>query len=512
MSRPRPYRHFVVIYVLAYLALNLYIGFRLDFQQQHNDFWDTYYAARILDADEPETWFNPQYPIGYCLFLKIMAGDGRPVPPAIIANLLFSTITLLASGWMFSKLLLGHLALLAVVLLSMVPEFFHYTNAGGGDPGSAAFFALGVSIVVVGLSRSSGPLPRCHSFGAGVLMGMGALFRYHVLVGSAFFAVALLLVYPRHWRSWCLMLVGLGLAYSPQPILNLVTGHGILETRFGSLNVYDLVYEINWHRITHIRFPDSAFAIVLEDPKLFLQKYLRAFFSFKQAYLPGFLVLVFGKQRQERRIAALISLWMLAYFGMFSATTSGRQIIITLPLAFLAWGMLLRIIYYRIWNLRTGSGHKRAVALGTSTVVVLLLAGLNVYRDARLIQKRARDKKVFCALEDFLLTNGVHSVRQVFTSDFDLYFRSLPPHIPYFNGGVPRLSTYRYSTEYPEFPVEDIGAFLSACRQRGVEFVVLGPGSHKLSETMGALYRARLEPDGFSLQREVGELRVFRVL
>jgi hypothetical protein len=276
------------------------------------------------------------------------------------------------------------------------------------------------------------------------------------------------------------------------------------------MNVYYLLYGINWYHVSDLQLPGSAYSLIAGDPLLFLKQYLLSFWSFKQAWLPPLVVLLLEKDPHRRKLFRAVAVWIFLYFLLFSATTSGRQVLLALPFSFLALGACLRILGENGAGLPGFSGRRiRLAALASFGALLLALYGI---RDLGILETRIRHRDAFQSIEAHLRKNGVTRAGEIFTSDFDLYFRSLPPYIPHFNGGAPRLGTYRYNQEFPEFPVDSVGEFLLACRARGLRYVVLTPDSQKLSAALYAWYSGKRTPAGVSLDAAFGEHRIFKVV
>ncbi len=511
-SRPRGILCYGWLIVPLCFALgSLALNWGLDFQQYHNDFWDTVFYARHLHWADRQSWFNPQYPVGCGLLLKLILGDGNPAGPAILVNVAFGTLTLAVSGWLFRKILPPGFALLSLVSLSLFVQFFHYMNAGGGDPAALFFFTAGIALIFSRLFDSPQAAPSRGFLAAGFLLGLGALFRYHVLVADGMLVLAIVVIRPQLWKTMATVSAGVFTVYSLQWAVNLASGHGLLETQFGPMNVYDLMYGINWHRTLDLKLPGSVGAIIAGDPALFLKKYLTALWSFKQAYGPPLIAALWVRHPQRKWMMRIVAAWEAIYFLMFSATTSGRQILLALPLSMLALGMVM----LTAWEYRFDGNvlsHRRTawVTWGAWTLVALML-GVNLLRDFRLLEKRSTLQRDFHAIEADLRDLGVRKATQVFTSDFDLYFRTLPDQIPYFNGGAPRWGTYLYNREFPEFPVDSMADFISACKRRGVRFVVLNPDAQKLSPLFEAIYTGKDKPSALPWQQNVFDYRIFAV-
>ncbi len=476
----------LALFVAAYVAVCLAFAVSAGFRQSHNDYWDVYFIATHLEAGDVRSWFNPQYPIGYTLLLRgLLAFGGDPAAPAILLNIALSGAILWVTGRIGLRLVPPAFAGVAVVFLAVFFEFFRYGNAAGGDSGAVLFFTAGAGLALRTLAIRPERGAWRPLLAAGWLLGVAALFRYHALPAAALFGFGLWCAWPRRWLSVLVLGLGAAGAYSLQWSVNLAAGRGLLETQFGPMNVYDLMYGLNWHRITSLDLQAGVRDIIAGDPGLFVRKYLAAFWSFKQVWGPPLLAWAIVRDPVRRPMMCALAVWITAYFLLFSATTSGRQLLIPLPFSMLALGVCAHAAWMRF------NGFPPLAARGARLVLLLALAGLaalHLHRDRVWLAGRAAHHAAAVSVESRLLAAGVTSSREVFTSDFDLYFRRLDDVIPFFNGGAPRLGTYRYNEVYPEFPVESPEELAAFARMRGVRALVLDADARKLSPAMTRLY------------------------
>ncbi len=504
----RIWKRVLIAYPFIFAAFVFVISFHLDFQQFHNDFWDNYFISSRFTGMDRQTWFNPQYPVGYCLFLKAIMGRGLPVPPAILANIFFGCLLLLTCTVIYEKILPAKHALPSLILLSLFPLNLHYWSVGGGDPGAVALFTAGAAVILWRIGKTE-PQPAFPFFAAGILMGLAALFRYHALVANGMMALALVSIHPRKWKQLFILTIGICAGYSPQWFVNLATGHGLLETQFGPMNVYYLMHGINWYRVTGLHLPHSTLSIISADPALFFAKYFRAFLSFYPAWLPALFAATFERSPERKGIARVIAVWIFIYFALFSATTSGRQMLLTLPLAFLSIGMSLRIISEKFTELSLSSrSHTRFPVIA---ILVLLMLAFHVRRDFQMLERRSVQKDTWVSIETFLRQQGCSRAGEIFSNSFDLYFRKLPNYIPYFNGGAPRWGTYLYNETFPEFPVDSLSTFVVACRKRGVRYVILDSDCNNLSTNLGRIYSHPPVSGELTMALNVNGYKVYKV-
>ena len=62
-----------------------------------------------------------------------------------------------------------------------------------------------------------------------------------------------------------------------QLAINLATGHGLLETSH-ELNIYNLMYSLNWYKVGSLELPSSIIEVIRQDPVRFFAKYVTSVF------------------------------------------------------------------------------------------------------------------------------------------------------------------------------------------------------------------------------------------
>lgn len=492
----------ISIYLLPlFLGIfTLLASFLTGFYQAHNDFWDTVFIARHLDINYMQSWFNTQYPLGYYILVKLIPAGMFPVIPAIFLNALFGIIITGSSLFLYQRFLSTGVSLISVTILALFPTSFHYITVGGPDPASVAFFSIGAILILNALSKGNGS--KVHYAAGGFFLGLGAITRYHVLPGSVLFLAAMLFIYRQYWKSVLLSGVFLIIAYTPQFAVSLLTGHGLWETQFGPTNVYDLMYDLSWYHTIGFDVPGSILGIIMSNPLLFLQKYLLSFLSYAPGYIFPLIAAITLKNPVQLQISRALAVWTLLHFGFFSAFTSGRQILMALPFSILCAGFLIQAVF----DAKVNTAKRFAIPVLAIAIMIL------VYKDYHKMNNRYKENRTRSELEALLISKGCSGVNQVFTTDFNLYFRSMPFYIPYFNGGSPRWGTYLYNEEYPEFPVNTLNEFTDECRRRGVRFVVLTERCRLLSGSLGDLYDNDHSYNNLNLINNNGRHKVFEVV
>jgi hypothetical protein len=119
---------------------------------------------------------------------------------------------------------------------------------------------------------------------------------------------------------------------------------------------------------------------------------------------------------------------------------------------------------------------------------VLVLLSLFLYKDANLTLRRIHENKETARIDLFLRNCGCTSAKELFTDDFYIYFRTMPPYRPYCNGGALRWGTNLNNEDYPEFPVASLEEFSAECKNKRVRFVLLTDHCDRLSPSLGKIY------------------------
>lgn len=493
-----------VIYILLYILLGIAADVCTGFQQTHNDFWDLFYGSQHLFFENKYSLYNMHYPIGYYVFLKIIGIKGVPPEiPGILGNIFFGAIILFTSIILYRKLLSQKISLLLVMVLSFFPSLFLYITNAGPDPASIAFFEIGAIIIFLQI-LNNGCESKGKFFIGGLILGCGAIFRYHVFVGSSLFLLCLFLVYRNKWRLVLISFAGLVIVNAPQLILYCITGPHHIP--FAVINIYNLMYHIDWYRTSSFQFPPSFFWIINQDPPLFLRRYFVSLLRHAPDYVPPLVAYFAIKEPIKKNLCLAILMWSISYCLFFAAMESGRSQLLPLPLSFLCLGLFLEeisVYFQKITRL-----FKLINVLVPGSLLILL--SFCLYKDTRLIMHRTLENKENLRIEVFLRKCGCTNVKEIFTDDFCIYFRTMPPYRPYCNGGATRWETYLYNEQYPEFPIASLEEFSAACRKNRVRFVLLSDQCERLSSSLGRLYNGS-SFDGIIFKSKIGKFKIVEI-
>lgn len=500
---------YATIFTFLYFSVNMVLNSLWEFHQLHNDYWDLLFIAKNIQFGNPFSLANPCIPIGYTSLLSFVVKLGSEVTIPIILNLLFGSFTIFTALIFYQKAITLKNSVISAVFLGIFPAFFFYSNQGGADPGSVMFFTIGALLLLYCLYFNDNP-KWLHLLSAGIFLGLGAIFRYHVLVGSGILIFTGLLLNIRQWKLLFVAGAGVALAYSPQIIVNILTGHGVLETKLGASNIYDLMYGINWYRISTDQISTNALEIISTNPFLFVKRYVVSFVKFFiQTGLIPTITFIFCKKALHKQLALYVSIFVTIYFIVFSSTLSGRQLLLPLPLTMLCLGLLIEEYFTAIRSL----GNKKRLVLKTCGVLSIILVGLFfVMKDTKTVLRNINEYSLSKEVESFLVAKGVTNAQQTFTTDFDLYFRNLPDYTGYFNGGWSRWGTYKYNEAFPEFNVQSIDTFLDDCKKHTIKFVILNDSADKLNSDLGKIFEGKLTYDKLLYIKTFQRVKIYQVV
>jgi len=491
------------VYLLFYGLAGLFVNFYVGFHQSFNDFWDLYFGTRFLSLNNVHSLYSPYFPIGYFIFLKAIIGSAPPEIPSILTNILFGIILLAASYKLFRTMLSSFISFVFIVLLSMYPRLFYYVFVGGADPLSLVLFALGALFLIPALRTE--PKGKTGIFIiAGLFFGSGALVRYHVLVGACLLIFCLWVVYRSRWKSLAACAAGMAAAYIPQLIVYFLSApHPV---HFAVMNIYNLMYPLSWYHTITLALPHSALDLIAGDPLLFVKKYAVGVAQHALDFVPPIAAFLFVKDTTNKKLCAALALWTAAYSLFFGAMTSSRSLLLPLPLSFLCCALAVSEALAYIKSKFTK--RQIAVILAAAFFAPAAVFGLS---DAKKTLNRRGEHRVCSAVEACVKELGCGSVAEIFSTDFNLYFRTMPPYSPYMNGGATRWGVYRLNEEYLEFADSTLTAFAAACRKRGVRFVLLTDPCRQRSRALGELFDLPGCSADFAFKNEIDRFKIYMV-
>jgi hypothetical protein len=492
---------FVSGYGIAGLVAVAWTGFHVGL----NDFWGNLSLADQVDWSSPSSLFNQFFPLGYTVLLKAFGAD--PIVLAHLASVGSAVLLLTVVYQMGARLLGAPWGLLATASLAIHPQVFRYATTPGPDIIVGALLALAFGRVFWADGNDRG-----HRLSAGAMFGLAALFRYHALVFAAAAIAATAYGHPRPVRHLRLAIGGMLGVYAVQMVVAVLAHHGPFHTGQAYI-FYKLVHGVNWFEPNAALVPSSAWGVVMGAPRLVAAAYLRELGALWVLPCAPALLALAPVREPVRRFARVALMITMAYLLVIASGGSSRG---SLPVRFLVALSAVGLVSEGLAAARAPLDRKsrRLVTRGPWRAVALVAFGfwglLCLRDDFGIIKYRALDNAAYRRVQALLEGDGVRSSNQVFSSDFSLYFPSLPGYIPRTNGTWLRVDGGRYAERFPDLCVTSAECFRQDARRWGVTHVVLTPDARRLSGELGSVYDGTGH-SGFELHGRESAFAIFRI-
>jgi len=507
-----PFPHSASVVPLATGSLALVAGLTAGrwaaWQIDLNDVWGLVYLAQHASVTHIQSLYSGFFPVAYPLALRA-AGVGDFSVAAGIANVL--TLALLSglTAAAAHRLAGSSAAWLAGLGVLLQPDLFRYGTSAGPDIAAAFAGTIGAAMLLFAATAEDSGRRNGTWLVAGLFLGLGALFRYHGLALAASCLVVSLASAPARVRSTGLLLAGCLIAYLPQLVVNLASGHGLFDTA-QAFNVAKTVQPVNWFELRDGLVPSSIAAVVRDNPSGFARAYVQSALRALPIWLISITAAAVVDGVRARAWAIRSAVMVVVYTLIVAAGGSSRAPLLVMPLVIVGGASALSAGWARFSGaarsrFETIAGRALLCFLAGTFCLSALVSNLSLVRT-----RRARSQE-YHALERYLRdVGGVRTARQVFASDFDLYFQELPDHRPLVNGGWFRLDLPAFDELHPQLCVRTVACLVSDARRLGVTHVVLTSEAAMLSSALESLRLSSVpESEGLVRSGRVGRFEVF---
>jgi 4-amino-4-deoxy-L-arabinose transferase-like glycosyltransferase len=483
-----PSREFVGALGLGVVALYAAILGAMRFHLCLNDYWAWSFFASRLDFADPETLYNGFMPPAYAVFLKL-AGPRLEVAAAFALTLLavFVTVSVVANA---AGRIAGRSAGLVAVLF-----------VAGWAPFLESGLTAGPDIVVAGLIAVAAWCLWLHPLSAGArvlaafALAIAILTRGHALLaGIALLAAPVL--YERRWtRSTSVVAAGLLIGVLAQVALNLAAGQGAWSSA-QAFNVYKMVHGMDWYAPV---VPEglSVLGVFRDAPVEFLRGWAGATVRAGVWLLGPAFAWWYARREADpelQRFSALAVLAGLVYLVPVSLGDSPRAVVVLS-------GVVIPPVAVLFVRLRRASTSVPRLA---GVLIVAMAVAISFRADRAFLAHNFGQARDFAAVEEALAALGPVQARQVFTEDFDLYFRGLEGQRPLTKGGWGLVGIEGWSDEFPQLDTSNRAGFLESCAAHDVRYLALTRRSRRLGQEFSRFY---YDPTaaGLSVLGEYGE-------
>lgn len=276
-------------------------------------------------------------------------------------------------------------------------------------------------------------------------------------------------------------------------------------------NIFDLIYGLNFYDPPR-RIERSVLELVTSHPAKSIAAYAGALSRLLIYVWPALFGALFCRPGVRSRFCIFAALSVVLYALPTALGGSSRAPLVIVVLYAVPLVMLAVSAARHVSAGAAALTRAQRWALYVPIVVVLGFGGAEwVYKDVYVLREYRQDVRTFSEVESLLETHGMRKSSQVFTSNFDLYFRDAEGYRPRYAGGASRYSLWGYDEENPRLSFDSPDAFLSDCREQGIRYLVLTPTSERVSPFLGALYADGTADgmEGVTGRGEVSDHRVF---
>ena len=491
---------------LAFAVVIALVGILTNLHTPLNDFWGNHTLSQRLDARDVSTFYDGFYPVGYTVLLRVLPHFAYPPLSALLLNVVLSWLLAFSILGVSRLRGLGILPGLTIAsLVSLFPQIFNCLNTPGADSGAMVFFTVGTYALLVALLA---PIPQAWWYAlAGGILGMAALWRYHALPADIFLLVTAAVVYRKRIAGVILALASCAIVYSPQIVVNVLSGHSPLQTD-EAFNIYLHVHHVNWYHTAAMPSVGTPLSLILSDSSAFLSSYfatlVRIFPALSAPLIPCFL----SKDFQLRRAAALWLVFCVLYSGLMATADSGRAVLLALPVSLSFLAVSGRALWIDWVRARVAPA---AWPRPVGAVLAALLCGACATKDIASVVSWSKVSQHYQDLEQVCVREGITDARQVYSTDLYLYFRDLPPFRPSYTGGWLDLPPYHQNNEAHGISLASEKAFIQDCKDRGVRIVHLTPSSKRAAAFLYRIYNSPRAAGNMRFIAQLGKSRLFRL-
>jgi hypothetical protein len=508
-------RPIFIISFLVTIAIFLYSGFFIRFQVALNDFWGVLYYAKHLTLTDPASLYNGFFPIGYAFLFRF-------IPYGYVAYFAFAIniVTMgLFAGWLstlFFRMKKSAWAVIPVFLVTMFyPLIFCYGNTTGPDIGTAALAFGGIYFL---WKSEFGEDRNIHQtrddFLAGLLFGLAALFRSHgiIISGAVLLSYTAVMGIRQMWERKTIPIT-LALVFLIQVGVNLVSGHGPLETGQNFTAYITFNGGMDWWHIPPEAFNFSFFNQILQDPLRFIKLFIPLFLKLVVYGLPALFCVFLLQEPREKKFAWFALGTTVIYSGLVAIGTSAtdRGPLPLVGTTILCAGLLGMELWSRGKKIIGSSKPLAGLALAGLAIAVIWVGSSWYESNQEFLALYREQSNIFRQVQDRLVTLGMKSPGEAFTNKFVLYFPDMPPYRPHMNGGWENYSLWGYREEFPEIPTDSWEKFIAECSKQKIKFLVLSPGASAASDFLGTLYNYEFTPPEVEFVGKIHYTRIFKI-
>ena len=430
---------------VLYAAVLFAVAWLSHFAMLSNDVFPLRWQAEHLSLRHPETFYDGFFPIGYPLLLRVASLTGNPVLALMLLQIGLAAVYVLLARRLFQTVLDKAASLIALPIVLFTPQIAGNVLSVTPDFAAAlcaltAFFFI--ARASLGSSGSTMQDTRRNIFLAGISMGVGYLFRTHILILALTVALGLLIFENgRRMRVAVWFCIGAVPFVIAQGVLQVWTGHGFFENA-QAFNIWRMMYGMDWNNPAALGGM-SVFDVVRNNPTVFLAAYWGALMQGSLYILPCLIALLFLFMRGRtatHRVLTVLTFATLLYLVITVIGGSPRNVAPVIPMLVADGLFVIGLAFGRV-----SAARKQSIAQSFATLV---WAGgiIGIFFFSYRSAPRVRD---YAEVERLLNVHSRADALSIYTDDFDFYFPDLRYQTPRESGGWPEAGLPHYIEEFP---------------------------------------------------------------
>jgi hypothetical protein len=494
-------------------GLTFAIGWLTQFHALSNDYWNILYYGRNMTLAQPESLYNGFYPFGYAFLIGQMPFT-YVLPLSYLLNALLSGLFIASVSTLVAYTDSIPATIVAFYSSIAAPFVFQNANTLSPDIGAAAFTAFAVFLLCQNwFDKEQQELSDAQLILVGISLGLSFLWRTHAAVSIvAILAGYVLLKGIRPIRPLLFLAGSLALIAGLQVIVNLISGHGPLET--GQVfNLYKFFYGVDW---TYPPTPAdvegfSLFKTIAEDPTNAFNLYKPFFLYFVSHVWAAIITFLISPRGRFARFSQFAFTFIVLYAIPISLSDSARSPVILMSVYLPSMAILLAaLVDLARKHLSTIRWGEWAVTTAFIAIGFQTFYGWAVY-DVGLIRAAVAERKVLSVIEQTLLNNGMTSPTEVFADRYDFYTPNTMPYRSRQFGNWSAGWVWGYAEEFPALPNDSWDAFAQASREQGIRFLVLSQNSHYRGDIFPPIYKDEVDVEALGLRfiGQRGKMRIY---
>jgi hypothetical protein len=455
-----------------YLAVMVTAGCLSHFAILINDVFPLNWQAEHLSFARPESFYDGFFPIGFPLLLRIVSFTGNSILTLILVQIALAPLYAALVYRMIDKLEPGRSASILLPLALFAPPIIHAILGATPDFFAALAVLVGCLFIVRQNGKWNYPL-------AGLGVGIGCLFRSHILVLAVTLSLSILIFEKDHrLRAFIGFCCGVLPFVIAQGLLQVWSGHGFFENA-QAFNIWKAMHGMDWSNPPALAH-SSATSIIFGNPAFFFistRKWILQNSLYFIPFVAGTIFLLVHRGAGNFARSKPLLLLTVASFVYLVITSVGKSTSAFTPVIPIAAACVVPMIDF-VFSLRGMKFHDRYLTILTVLIWISCIIGFYLF-----IERQASRVEDYAEIEQLLELHSASGISQnagerstldkrIYTDDYDLYFPVEHYHVPLTSGGWAEVGLPLYSKEFPHIRNASSEEERSDLLQHGIQWAI----------------------------------------